>query len=186
MVEVGRELAFLLEAATLAADRHRNQRRKGVDAVPYINHPLGVAALLARVGGVTDVETLAAAILHDTIEDTRTTADELEAKFGQVVRRLVEEVTDDKSLDKAVRKRLQIEHAPDLSHGAKLIKLGDMSCNVGDIIDNPPKDWPLARQREYLDWAERVVAGCRGANGALERHFDEQLQRGRRRLPREA
>lgn len=186
MADVGGELTLLLKAATFSADRHRNQRRKGVDASPYINHPLDVASLLASVGGVADVATLAGAILHDTIEDTSTTADELELKFGRVVRLLVEEVTDDKSLEKAERKRLQIEHAPRLSTAAKVIKLGDKISNVREVIANPPSDWPLQRRREYLEWAERVVAGCRGANEALERHFDDLLRAGREAFAQEA
>jgi guanosine-3',5'-bis(diphosphate) 3'-pyrophosphohydrolase len=186
MADVGGELTLLLKAATFSADRHRNQRRKGVDASPYINHPLDVASLLASVGGVADVATLAGAILHDTIEDTSTTADELELKFGRVVRLLVEEVTDDKTLEKTERKRLQIEHAPSLSTAAKLIKLGDKISNVREVVANPPSDWPLQRKREYLEWAERVVAGCRGTNEALERHFDDLLRAGREAFAHEA
>jgi guanosine-3',5'-bis(diphosphate) 3'-pyrophosphohydrolase len=179
------ELTFLLKAATFAADRHRDQRRKGIDASPYINHPLEVAALLASVGGVSDVVVLAGAILHDTIEDTSTTADELEQEFGRLVRVLVEEVTDDKGLEKSERKRIQIERAPSLSVGAKLIKLGDKICNVQDIVTNPPADWPLERKREYLQWAESVIGGCRDTNEALERCFDDLLLAGREALEHE-
>jgi guanosine-3',5'-bis(diphosphate) 3'-pyrophosphohydrolase len=175
----GNELALLLKAATFSADRHRHQRRKGVDASPYINHPLDVAHILASVGGVTDVTTLVAAILHDTIEDTDTTVDELETNFGREVRRLVEEVTDDKRLDRAERKRLQVEHAPNLSAAAKVIKLGDKISNVRDVIENPPSCWSMDRRDEYLDWAAQVVRGCRDASEPLARHFDELLQRGK-------
>jgi len=175
-------VGVLLKAAAFAADRHRDGRRKDIDGSPYINHPLGVANILANVGSVIDPTTLVAALLHDTIEDTCTTADELETIFGREVRLLVEEVSDDKSLPKEVRKRLQIEHAAHLSPPAKLIKLGDKISNVIDVVDNPPAEWSLDRRREYLDWTERVIAHCRGVNESLERHYDEVLARGRKAL----
>ena len=165
-------LGPLLAALRLAAEKHRTQTRKGVDASPYINHPIEVAELLARVGGVRDVELLSAAILHDTIEDTETTPAELELAFGARVRALVAEVTDDKSLPKAERKRLQQHHAPQLSRDAKQLKLADKISNVREIGASPPADWPLERRREYIAWARSVVEGCRGVNPALERHFD--------------
>ena len=177
-----RGVAFLLEAVAFAADRHRRQRRKGVDASPYINHPLEVAHTLASVGGVADPVTLAAAVLHDTIEDTRTTGDELEDLFGRDVRRLVEEVTDDKALPKAERKHLQVVHAPTLSIGAKMVKLADKIANARDVVRDPPADWNLAQRRAYLDWTEHVVAGCRGVNAALEAYYDAVLQKGRAAL----
>ena len=183
---VGDDLALLLKAASFSAERHRHQHRKGDDPPPYINHPLEVASILANVGGVTDVTILVAALLHDTVEDTSATGEELEQEFGPSVRALVEEVTDDKSLPRAERRRLQIEHTPALSVAAKQIKLGDKICNLRDVVKNPPTDWSLQRRREYLDWAACVVAGCRGANVALERHFDQVLQDGRPVLAREA
>jgi guanosine-3',5'-bis(diphosphate) 3'-pyrophosphohydrolase len=121
---------ILLKAVQFAAVKHQTQRRKDVEASPFINHPIEVAHLLADVGGITDVATLVAAILHDTIEDTETTPGELEEQFGPVVRNVVEEVTDDKTLGKAVRKELQIEHAPTLSRRAKAIKLADKIANM--------------------------------------------------------
>ena len=168
----------LLKALHFAADKHRDQRRKDVDASPYINHPIEVAELLARVGGVTDLVTLQGAILHDTIEDTDTTPEELEEVFGPEVRSVVEEVTDDTNLPKADRKRLQIEHARRGSQKAKTIKLGDKIANVRDVTNAPPKSWSVERRREYLDWTDQVVQGCRGSNPGLERYYDEVLQAG--------
>jgi guanosine-3',5'-bis(diphosphate) 3'-pyrophosphohydrolase len=175
-------VAPLLSALRFAADRHRDQRRKDPAASPYLNHPIAVAELLARVGGVGDPITLIAAVLHDTVEDTATTPEELERTFGAAVRRTVAEVSDDKALPKLERKRLQIEHAPHLSERAKLIKLADLTCNVGDIGRDPPSDWSLDRRRDYLDWSERVIEGCRGVNAPLERAFDGALARARERL----
>jgi guanosine-3',5'-bis(diphosphate) 3'-pyrophosphohydrolase len=155
------DVDFLLTALQFSAENHRDQRRKGAEASPYVNHPIEVSAILANIGEVRDVRLLAAAALHDTLEDTLTTPDELERHFGRTVRLLVQEVTDDKSLPKDQRKRLQIEHAPHLSRGAKLIKLADKVCNVKDVTENPPASWSLERRRAYLDWAENVVAGLR-------------------------
>lgn len=176
------ETALLLDALRFAADKHRFQRRKDPEASPYINHPIAAADLLARVGGVTDNVTLLAAVLHDTVEDTETTPAELEAQFGTEVRAVVEEVTDDKTLPKEERKRLQIEHASHLSERAKLVKMADKICNVLDVTHNPPAQWSLQRRREYLDWSARVVAGCRGVNPVMERHFEKVLAEGTARL----
>jgi guanosine-3',5'-bis(diphosphate) 3'-pyrophosphohydrolase len=174
--------ARLLHAAHFAATRHRDQRRKDVEASPYINHPLAAAELLARVGGVTDTDTLLAAILHDTVEDTTTSFDELEELFGRTVRDLVAEVTDDKTLEKAERKRQQVAHVATASVGAKLLKLADKSCNVADVLDHPGANWSVQRRREYIAWAVEVIAGCRGINAAMEQHFDALVARGQAEL----
>lgn len=162
----------VLRALLFAAEKHRNQTRKDIEKTPYINHPLAVVELLWRVGGVRDGATLAAAALHDTVEDTGTKPEEIEALFGPAVRALVLEVSDDKSLPKHVRKQLQVEHAAHKSHSAKLIKLGDKISNVRDVIISPPDDWPEERRRDYIAWASAVVAGLRGACPALEEEFD--------------
>ena len=171
-----KELALLFRALAFAAHKHRDQRRKDAEASPYINHPIALAEVLAGEGGVADVEVLAAALLHDTIEDTATTADELRAEFGARIAAMVEEVTDDQSLPKADRKRLQIEHAPKLSVEAKLVKLADKTCNLRDIVVRPPAKWDLTRRREYFDWAKRVVDGLRGVHPGLERAFDREYR----------
>jgi guanosine-3',5'-bis(diphosphate) 3'-pyrophosphohydrolase len=173
------DLARLLAAVNYSASQHRAQRRKGATASPYVNHPIEVAHELTGVGGIDDVEVLMAAVLHDTVEDTGTSPAQLEELFGVAVRRLVEEVTDDRSLPKPERKRLQIEHTAGMSRGAKLIKLGDKICNVREVQCDPPADWSPARTLEYLEWAAAVVAGCRGTNEHLERKFDELLETGR-------
>lgn len=166
----------LIRAAAFAAHKHRDQRRKDAEASPYINHPLAVAALLSEAG-VDDEVVLAAALLHDTIEDTDTTADELRAEFGAEVTSIVLEVTDDKSLPKARRKELQVEHAPHMSDGAKAVKLADKICNLRDILETPPASWPAERKAAYFDWAGQVVAGLRGTNHALEARFDALMAR---------
>src|SRR5262245_25511424 len=173
----------LLRAIDFAADKHRAQRRKSAEGAPYINHPIRVARLLSEVGGIDDEDVLVAAVLHDTVEDTATTPEELEGTFGPVVRGLVEEVTDDKSLPKAERKRLQIAHASRRSPGAAAIKLADKIANVHDLSHAPPVDWSSQRVREYLDWAEQVVRNLPKVNAALEGRFAEVLREGRRSLP---
>jgi guanosine-3',5'-bis(diphosphate) 3'-pyrophosphohydrolase len=143
-------LGLILKAAVFAAEKHRGQVRKGADATPYIYHPIAVAEALAKEGGVTDPDLIAAALLHDTIEDTPTVHDDLVEAFGERVADLVAELTDDKRLPKARRKELQVEHAPHLSDGAKQIKLGDKLCNLREMLASPPADWPAARRAEYF------------------------------------
>jgi guanosine-3',5'-bis(diphosphate) 3'-pyrophosphohydrolase len=161
-----------LKALAFAAHKHRDQRRKDAEASPYINHPIALADVLVNEGGVSDVEVLCAALLHDTVEDTDTTLDELESHFNRKIARIVAEVTDDKRLPKAERKRLQVEHAPALSPEAKLVKLADKICNLRDVSDRPPAQWSVERRREYFDWAKSVVDGVRGSHPALEAAFD--------------
>jgi GTP diphosphokinase / guanosine-3',5'-bis(diphosphate) 3'-diphosphatase len=168
-----KQQAALIDALAFAAHKHRNQRRKDVEASPYINHPIALARVLAVEAGVKDEKTLIAAVLHDTVEDTETTAQELALRFGKAIASVVAEVTDDKTLVKRRRKELQIEHAPLLSKRAKLVKLADKTCNLRDVAKSPPRGWPLRRQRAYFDWAKRVVEGLRGANPQLEALFDE-------------
>lgn len=176
------DLQILLRAASFAAAKHTGQTRKGSDAQPYINHPIEVANILANTGGVADAAVLAAAMLHDTVEDTDVTAEELAELFGETVSGYVLEVTDDKSLSKAERKRLQVEHAPHLSHGAKLIKLADKISNIVDVTNNPPEGWDLCRRREYVEWGENVVAGLRGAHPAMEALFSDVVVAARKKL----
>ncbi|MGH8558022.1 MAG: HD domain-containing protein [Methylococcales bacterium] len=173
---------LILKAAYFAAMKHRDQRRKDHASSPYINHPIAVALTLAEIGQVDDCEVIAAALLHDTIEDTDTSPEELEGKFGARVRQLVEEVTDDKNLMKMERKRRQIEHASQLSFGAALVKLGDKISNVTDIANSPPSGWDLNRRLEYLDWAEAVISNCPKVNQSLENRFAQALDEGRAKL----
>jgi len=169
---MGEPLVPIFAALDFAADKHRDQRRKDVRASPYINHPIDLANVLVREAGITDPEVLCAALLHDTIEDTDTTGDELEAAFGPRIRAMVEEVSDDKSLPRAARKQQQIDHAAKASEGARLVKLADKICNLRDMADHPPKGWGLARRQEYFDWARQVIDALRGTHATLEALFD--------------
>ena len=164
--------ARLLDAIAFAAHKHRDQRRKDVVASPYINHPIALAHLLATTGGVNDIVVLQAAVLHDTVEDTDTSLQELVDRFGEQVAAVVAEVTDDKALPKARRKDLQVEHAPHKSREAALVKLADKTCNLRDIASSPPAGWSLERRREYFDWAKRVVDGLPAVSDDLRAAFD--------------
>jgi (p)ppGpp synthase/HD superfamily hydrolase len=172
--------APLLRALSFAADKHRDQRRKGSNQAPYINHPIEVAQIIAKYGGIDDVAVLQAAILHDTVEDTDTTPEELEREFGTEITSLVLEMTDDMSMPSVERKRHQVARAPALSSRAKCIKLGDKIANVWDIAHHPPTDWSLERRRNYFEWTAEVIKGCRGVNAGLERRYDEVLAEARR------
>ncbi|MCP5160834.1 MAG: HD domain-containing protein [Hahellaceae bacterium] len=169
-------LPIILKALAFAAHKHRDQRRKDAGASPYINHPIALADVLVNRGKIEDPLVICAALLHDTVEDTETTTDELQHEFGHAIASIVLEVTDDKRLPKAERKRLQIEHAPHMSDAAKLVKLADKICNLADISLTPPKDWDLPRKQAYFDWARQVVDGVRGIHPELEAIFDEIYQ----------
>lgn len=169
------DLPKLLQAISFAAKKHSLQKRKGADEQPYVNHVLEVANLLANIGKIEDYDVLIAAVLHDTVEDTETSAAEITKLFGSTVSGYVAEVTDDKSLPKAERKQLQIEHSPHLSNGAKYIKLGDKISNIRDVTENPPAGWSKERRLEYIEWGEKVINGLRGVNENLEKHFDELI-----------
>ena len=173
---------LILKAAHFAAEKHRDQRRKDKNASPYIIHPISVALAITQIGGVDDPETLAAALLHDTLEDTETTPEELEAEFGKKVCEYVLDVSDDKTLPKDERKRRQIEHAKKISKGAALIKLGDKISNVTDVINSPPEGWDINRRKEYLDWAEKVIENCPKVNDRMENKFKEIIKQGREAL----
>ena len=171
-------MSNLLKATWFAAEKHSEQRRKNTAATPYINHPIEVAEFLQRVGGVSDESILIAALLHDTIEDTDTTESEIRDAFGETVLKLVLECTDDKRLEKAERKRLQIVNAPKKSPGAKQIKLADKTCNLLSILADPPSGWSVARQLEYFQWASQVVEGLTGVNNELDQKATEVLDQG--------
>jgi len=166
------DIGIFVAAVAFAAEKHRHQRRKDAHASPYINHPIALANVLVDEGGVHDPVVLCAAVLHDTIEDTETTADELEQAFGSIITAVVLEVTDDKALEYKERKQHQIDHAPHASPQAKLVKLADKICNLRDILAHPPSSWSLQRKQNYFDWASNVVAGLRGTNPRLEATFD--------------
>jgi len=174
-------LPLVIEALAFAAERHAGHTRKGDDAGPYINHPIDVAARLVEAG-IDDPSILAAALLHDVVEDTGTTLAEIEDRFGSRVRDLVDALSDDKRLPRRERMRLQEVHAPELDPAAKAIKIADKTSNARDVGFDPPRGWSVDRRREYLDWGERVVAACRGVNEALEASYDEVLAAARARI----
>jgi len=169
----------ILNAVAFAAEKHKSQRRKGTVAAPYINHPIAVAKLVTGVGKEYDINVIQGAILHDTIEDTETTAEELLGLFGYEVTDYVVEMTDDKSLPKSERKRLQVVNAPHKSQGAKLIKICDKICNITDVTNDPPTHWNLQRRKEYLDWAKQVVDALGEVNEDLGSLFIERYNRGK-------
>jgi guanosine-3',5'-bis(diphosphate) 3'-pyrophosphohydrolase len=175
-------LRLVSEAAELAAHRHNGMARKGRGGEPYINHLAEVANLLAAATDGADAELVAAGWLHDSIEDTETTREELAERFSERVASLVVECTDDMSLPKAERRRLQVVDASHKSPSAKLIKIADKISNIrARILPNPS-----AEERDdlvgYTNWAEQVVAGCRGDNARLDKTFDDAVAKARSML----
>jgi guanosine-3',5'-bis(diphosphate) 3'-pyrophosphohydrolase len=169
-------ISLLARAWNFSAQRHSNQKRKGEAQEPYVNHLAEVAELVAIATNGLDANLVAAAVLHDTVEDTNTLPAELASVFNVDIADLVGEVTDDKSLGKAERKKLQIQHAASKSDRAKVIKLADKTSNLRSLVKSPPVNWNLQRRQEYLDWALDVAKGLRGVNTWLEAQFDEAAQ----------
>lgn len=164
---------LVLRAVAFAAHKHRDQRRKDKEASPYINHPIELAHVLWDEGEVRDPLVIAAALLHDTLEDTETSWQELRGEFGEEIADIVLEVTDTKWIRKELRKRLQVAKARHSSEQARLVKLADKICNVRDLGTRAPAGWSLERKRQYYDWAKEVVDRLRGTHAELERRFDE-------------
>jgi (p)ppGpp synthase/HD superfamily hydrolase len=178
----GRDLALVTRAADFAARAHTAQHRKGLAKEPYVNHLTEVTALLTEAIGGDDPELIAAAYLHDTLEDTATVYEDLVAQFGVEVAKLVAEVTDDKSLPKAERKRLQVETMTRKSLRAQLLKIADKTSNLRSLVSSPPAGWSKARLMEYIEWAEAVVCQARGRNAVLDAAFAAALETARREI----
>jgi GTP diphosphokinase / guanosine-3',5'-bis(diphosphate) 3'-diphosphatase len=162
----------MARALDFAARRHAGQRRKGLNAEPYVNHLTEVALLLAEASDGKDPELVMAGLLHDTIEDTATTRAELVEVFGEDVAGLVVEVTDDTSLTREERKRMQVQTAPSKSGRARMIKIADKIANLHSIAVSPPVGWSGRRKREYVAWAREVVAACGPTSQVLETLFE--------------
>ncbi|XP_044518432.1 guanosine-3',5'-bis(diphosphate) 3'-pyrophosphohydrolase MESH1 [Gracilinanus agilis] len=170
------DVALLLEAVDFAARKHSKQRRKDPEKTPYINHPIGVARILTQEAEVTDLPVLQAALLHDTVEDTDTTLEEVEKYFGAEVRNIVEEVTDNKALSKLERKQLQVKNAAHSSRQAKLVKLADKLYNLRDLKRCTPVGWSEQRVQEYFEWAAQVVKGLQGTSPQMEEALQQLFQ----------
>ena len=171
------DVLLLARAFAFAAEHHSGQTRKGEAAEPYVNHVADVARRVADATGGADAALVAAALLHDTVEDTRVTEEDVRTVFGDDVADLVMEVTDDKSLPKDARKQAQVDHAPHLSDRAKRLKLADKASNLTQIVESPPAGWSTDRRRAYAEWAERVLAGLRGVDPEMERVLERAIAR---------
>lgn len=169
------DIAAVLKALHFAAEKHRVQRRKDPADTPFVNHLIDVAEILASVGRITDISVLQAAVLHDTLEDTATTPEELEQAFGSRVRHLVEELTEDMSLRRIERKQQIIDRAPHMSLEARQLKIADMVSNLRSLRLQDSPEWPLKYRKQYVDFAEKVFAGCRGINTGLDELFERTL-----------
>jgi len=165
----------ILSAARYAAEKHAGQKRKGAAGEPYVNHVIEVAHLVSTA--TDDVNVIVAALLHDVIEDTDVTAEEMSKHFGHDVTALVIEMTDDKSLPKKERKRLQVEHAPTMSVRAQTIKLADKISNLQSILSSPPANWDYERKRQYFEWGKQVVDALSSPNPFLKAEFNRIYQR---------
>jgi guanosine-3',5'-bis(diphosphate) 3'-pyrophosphohydrolase len=167
------DLKKLMQALEFASRKHKDQRRKDIDASPYINHPISLANILCNEAHVSDIDVICGALLHDTVEDTDTTEEELKIEFGEKICRIVMDVTDNTDLTRVERKQAQIDHAAHASDQAKLVKLADKISNLRDVAVNAPPGWSLERRQEYFDWAKQVIDQVRGVHPLLESIFDQ-------------
>lgn len=169
---------YLLLAVNYAAEKHQNQRRKNSEKTPYINHPLRVAQYIAE-GGENEIEIWIAAILHDTVEDTDATLEEIEKLFSSRISKLVAEVTDNKSLPKVEREKLQVSHAAEISKEAKLIKMADKLHNLTSFLYVPPAGWSAKEIQGYFVWSKAVMDNCKNVNEYLENKLNYLFNEGK-------
>jgi len=153
--------SFFIKAVTFAAEKHKHQTRKG-DGSSYICHPLRVAQILIdnlelRMNTDFGRTCILGAILHDTVEDTDTTLEEIKEHFGEDVMKVIADVSDDKSLAKLERKKLQIVHAKEACRQAQLIKIADKIDNLRDLLKQPPEGWTFEDIRGYFLWSREVL-----------------------------
>lgn len=166
---------LIVKALKFAEYKHRFQCRKDTCKSPYIKHPIDVLSILVSEAEISDENVLCAALLHDTIEDTDTSAEELRKHFGEKITAIVLELSDDKTLPKQTRKELQVAHAATSSYEARLVKFADKIANIRDIHSDPPEGWSSERVQEYYAWATRVIDRMRGTHTELEALFDQAI-----------
>ncbi|MDJ0951930.1 MAG: HD domain-containing protein [Alphaproteobacteria bacterium] len=176
----------LTRALSFAAEAHANQRRKGAAQEPYLNHLVEVLDLVAQATGGDDVDLLIASLLHDVVEDTSVTEDELTEAFGARVAEIVQANSDDMSLPKDQRRRKRIADMPHKSPDARIVKTADVISNIRAIVTSPPAGWTADRKLGYLEGCRQLIDAGRGANAALERVFDQTVADAERAIRGEA
>ncbi|EFO18322.1 hypothetical protein LOAG_10172 [Loa loa] len=170
-------ISLIIEAVDLAARRHRQQRRKDAAQTPYVNHPIGVAYILTSEGQITDTTTIIAAILHDIVEHTKTTDEEIRKMFGDEIADIVKECTMVRSMKREARMKSELEKASKLSHKAKLVQLADKLNNIRDIERGTPLGWTKQHVTEYIIFAKDLLSKIRGIHGPLESALDDIINK---------
>jgi GTP diphosphokinase / guanosine-3',5'-bis(diphosphate) 3'-diphosphatase len=170
------QIALVVRAVAFAAIKHRDQRRRDGAATPYVNHVIAVADALANEGGIRDAAVICAALLHDVLEKTDASSQELRQLFGMKIADTVAELTDDYSLPKTERKQRQIDAMPGLSREAQQVRLADKLCNLRDVLAGSPVEWSNARKSRYVAHAQRVLCRIDGICPPLERKVTEVLE----------
>lgn len=169
------------EALAFAAEQHKYQRRGGYDPLPYINHLIKVSSAIIQIGQEENPDIIIAAILHDVVEDSDTSYEDLAGQFGAPVADIVAELTDDMELPYNQRKALQVEGASKLSLAARKIRIADKASNIQDIFTYP-LDWKEEKKIAYLENSLTIVDQIRGTHAALEAWFDQSVQFARKVL----
>lgn len=156
---------ILFDAIAFAARAHRHQLRKD-GQTPYVSHVYRVAMTVRHVFGYDDPKLLAAAILHDTIEDTTTDYDDLESNFGRTVSGWVAALTKDMRVPEAEREKAYCEQLLAGGWQVCVCKLADIYDNLGDVakLTASQRRRSAERSRSYLDaWTGRVPNEAKAA-----------------------
>ena len=180
------DVTRLTQALAFAAEAHANQRRKGAAQEPYLNHLVEVLDLVTQATGGDDVDLLIASLLHDVVEDTNVTEEELTESFGTRVAEIVQANSDDMSLPKDERRRKRIADMPRKAPDARIVKTADVISNIRAIVTSPPAGWTADRKLGYLDGCRQLIDAGRGANAALEKVFDQTVADAERTIRGEA
>jgi (p)ppGpp synthase/HD superfamily hydrolase len=158
---------LIAEATLFAAKAHFGQTRNQNNQIPYIVHPLRVSYLLWNEGNINNAHLLVAALLHDVLEDTEVSRQEIFNKFGSSILTLVEELTD-KPKPTAQEEALS---ALKMSKEAKTIKLADRTHNLRDLIDHPPKIWDFEKVSGFLNRSKILFENLRNTHPVLEKCY---------------
>jgi (p)ppGpp synthase/HD superfamily hydrolase len=165
---------LISEADAFAERAHFGHTRSNQAKEPYINHLREVANLVKISGG--DTEEVCAGLLHDSVEDTSVTLNEILENFGPEIYKIVEALTDKPESNKLPtleRKTLQAKHVKRENTKIKRVKLSDQISNVICVTVDPPLKWERQKCIDYIEGARRIAFECSGVSEYLDKKFNE-------------
>ncbi len=162
------DAGVVFDALIFGAEKHKAQVRSNLKKTPYIIHPIEVADFVMRIGKVYDKNVLSAALLHDVMDETGTTYEEIENRYGKIVSQYVQEMTVKKELTLKEQKKYQIIQAFHQTPSVAVIKLSDKLSNLKTLAQTPPASWSRDRIDQYFQWAQSVIENLPEANSFLK------------------